>query len=344
MTMLGMLKAIGNSFEAKVAIILIAARITIQSSRIQALKWAKSEDKILDLLKFTNTEKDRLNNKTIYLGLDYMEENQIKIEDKLFKSYYGKNPPKRVFYDVTSSYVTGDYTDSELVTYGYNRDKKKGTQQIVIGLLTDENGHAISIHTYKGNTNDVQTFKDQLDKLKHRFNLENITIVGDGGMIKSEDIIKIKQMGYDYITSIGKPSIQKLIDDKDSAMQHSLFDEDLKEIIENNIRYIIRQNPTRRDEIRETRESKIKRLEQFINEKQEYYNTHYRAKKETLTNNIDKKISSLKLSKFISYEITYKDEDITIKNKKGKEEIKTKAKASIEIIIDPRTTCKFNHS
>jgi transposase len=141
-------------------------------------------------------------------------------------------------------------------------------------------------------------------------------------------------MGYDYITSIGKPSIQKLIDDKDSQIQLSLFDEDLQEVIENDIRYIVRQNPTRMAEIRETRESKIKRLEEFINDKKEYYNTHYRAKKETLTNNIDKKISSLKLSKFISYEVTYKVEDITIKNKKGEEEIKTKAKASIEIIID----------
>ena len=60
-------------------------------------------------------------------------------------------------------------------------------------------------------TNDVKTFADQLDKLKNRFNLENITIVGDGGMIKSDDIEKIRDMGYDYITSIGKPSIRKLI-------------------------------------------------------------------------------------------------------------------------------------
>ena len=146
MNLLGIMKAVGNKFEAKIAIVLIAARITIQSSRIQALKWAKEEDKILDLLKFTNDEKDKLNNKTIYLGLDYIQENQNKIEDKLFKAYYGSNPPKRLFYDVTSSYVTGDYADSELIAYGYNRDGKKGTQQIVIGLLTDENGHAISIH------------------------------------------------------------------------------------------------------------------------------------------------------------------------------------------------------
>ena len=206
MNILGISKAIGKSFEAKIAIVLIVARITIQSSRLQALKWAKNRDYILDIVEFNKKEKDRLNDKTIYFGLDYIQENQIKIEDKLFKAYYGSNPPKRLFYDVTSSYVTGDYSDSELVAYGYNRDRKKGTQQIVIGLLTDENGHAISIHTYPGNTNDVATFTDQLDKLKNRFNLENITIVGDGGMIKSDDIYKIKELGYDHTFLHKSPS------------------------------------------------------------------------------------------------------------------------------------------
>ena len=81
MNLLGIMKAVGNKFEAKIALVLIAARIVIQSSRIQALLWAKEEDKILDLLKFTNDEKDKLNNKTIYLGLDYMADNQIKIDE-----------------------------------------------------------------------------------------------------------------------------------------------------------------------------------------------------------------------------------------------------------------------
>jgi len=123
MKLLGILKVFGKSFEAKIALMLIAARIVVQSSRIQALLWAKNEDKILDLLDFSSDEKDRLNDKTIYLGLDYIQENQETIENKLYKSYYGKNPPKRVFYDVTSSYVTGDYDASELVAYGYNREK-----------------------------------------------------------------------------------------------------------------------------------------------------------------------------------------------------------------------------
>jgi len=337
MKSLHIFKIFGKSFEAKVAMVLIAARIVLQGSRLQALFWAKDEDKILDLLKFNSQEKNKLNERTIYLGLDYIEENQQKIEDKLFKLYYGNNTPKRVFYDVTSSYVEGNYSNSELVTYGYNRDGKKGTKQIVIGLLTDETGHAISIHTYKGNTNDVKTFVDQLDKLKNRFNLENITIVGDGGMIKSDDIVKIKELGYDYITSIGKPSIRALIKDQDSGFQMSLFDENLKEVIdeEKMTRYILRNNPTRTKEIRENTKDKIASLEDFIKNKTDYYNTHFNAKKETLQKNINTKISNLKLSSFISCCITYKDGDCTIKAK-GEELIKTKELATSEIIIDEK--------
>ena len=336
MNILGILKSFTKTFESKIALMLIAARIVSQSSRLQALFWSKNEDKILDLLDFTNDEKNKLNKKTIYFGLDYMQENQEKIEDKLFKIYYKNNPPKRVFYDVTSSYVEGDYEDSELIRYGYNRDGKKSKQQIVIGLLTDENGHAISIHTYPGNTNDVKTFIDQLNKLKNRFKLDNITIVGDGGMIKSEDIIKIKELGYDYITSIGKPSIKKLIDDKDSKIQLSLFDEDLQEIVENNTRYILRQNPIRRDEIRATRDSKITRLKEFIEDKTIYYNTHYRAKLETLEKHINKKIADLKLVQFVSYEVSLKDDICVVKDKDNNESEKSKELATIKIIIDEK--------
>ena len=335
MNLLGMVKIIGKGFEGKIALLLIASRIAIQSSRLQAFYWAKKEDKILDILGFSKEESDKLDNKNIYLGLDYLYDNKEKIENKLFKSYYKKNPPKRLYYDVTSSYVEGDYSDSELVAYGYNRDKKSGKAQIVMGLLTDGDGHAISIDTYKGNTNDVKTFTDQLDKLKNRFNLENITIVGDDGMIKSDDIEKIKDMGYDYITSIGKPSIKKLINENSSPIEMSLFDEELQEVIdeEKNVRYIVRQNPLRRDEIRATRESKIVRLEAFINEKVEYYNTHFRAKKETMINNIDKKISNLKLNSFISYEVTYIDGDCEVK-KDNKSVTKTKPIATVKILID----------
>ena len=336
---LGIIKALGISFEAKIAMMLIVARITLQSSRLQALYWSKEQDKILDLLKFNMEEKAKLTNKSIYKGLDYLYTHQEKIENALFKSYYKNNPPKRVFYDVTSSYVEGDYKESELVAYGYNRDKKKGKKQIVVGLLCDDEGHAISIHTYAGNTNDVATFTDQLDKLKRRFKLENITIVGDGGMIKSEDIHTIKALGYDYITSIGKPSIKKLLRDTDSKIEMSLFDENLQEVVdeEKGVRYILRQNPIRREEIRQTRQSKINRLQAFMEEKVEYYNTHYKAKIETLIKHIDKKISDLKLSSFLHYDIAFKEGECIVSSKEGST---TKTKALVTVTITTNLEAK----
>jgi transposase len=335
MNLLGIVKVIGKSFESKIALLLIAARIIIQSSRLQALYWAKNEDYILNILEFSKEESEKLDNKNIYLGLDYLYENKIAIEDKLFKSYYKNNPPKRLFYDVTSSYVEGDYSDSSLVDYGYNRDGKKGKAQIVMGLLTDENGHAISIDTYPGNTHDVKTFTDQLDKIKNRFQLESITIVGDGGMIKSEDIQTIKDLGYEYITTIGKPSIRKLIEDTSNKIEMSLFDENLKEVVDekSKTRYILRQNPTRRDEIQATRESKVQRFEQLVQQKAEYYNTHYKAKSESLIKSVESKLGSLKLSSFITYEVNYTDG--VCKVKQGDETIeKSKLQATITITID----------
>ncbi len=85
---------------------------------------------------------------------------------------------------------------------------------------------------------------------------------------------------------------------------------------------ILHQNPLRRDEIRETRKSKLERLEEFIKEKTDYYNTHYRAKSTTLQKHIDKKISDLKLNKFVTLTITYKEGDIKILDKEKKRSYK----------------------
>ena len=85
-------------------------------------------------------------------------------------------------YDVTSVYFEG--TDNELAEFGYNRDGKKGKQQMVAGLLTDGTGEPLSIQLYPGNTSDPPTFLDAVEKLKARFGAEEIALVGDRGMIK----------------------------------------------------------------------------------------------------------------------------------------------------------------
>jgi len=316
MKQLGFPKAFDRNFESKVAQLLITARVVLQESRLQALHWS-TEDHIVNLLELDR----KLDDKNIYSGLDYSYEQKEKIENRLFKAYYGSTPPTTFYYDVTSTYVEGEYEQSDLVAYGYNRDGKKGKQQIVIGLLSDEEGHAVSIDVYPGNTNDVKTFVDQLDRLKKRFRLEHITIVGDGGMIKSDDILTIKEYGYDYITSIGKPTIEKLL--KEEKLQMSLFDENLREVVDEaqDVRYILRCNPIRAKEIKENRESRIESLKTFVQTKSDYYSSHPRAKRETLTKHIDEKIKRLKLGSFISYSITPKQDNVANSTGQEKEPI-----------------------
>ena len=89
-------------------------------------------------------------------------------------------------------------------------------------------------------------------------------------MIKSKDIQTIQALGYDYITSIGKDTIRAMCRDKTSYMDCSLFDTDLKEFVENNTRYTLRWNPIGQEEIRNNREEKIKRLQEYLDEQKEY--------------------------------------------------------------------------
>jgi transposase len=95
-------------------------------------------------------------------------------------------PPKLFLYDVTSTYLEGAL--NELAAFGYNRDKKKGKMQLVIGLLCDEKGRPLSIEVFTGNTKDAATFDSQVRKMAERFGASEVTFVGDRGMIKSHQI------------------------------------------------------------------------------------------------------------------------------------------------------------
>src|SRR5437016_12881443 len=108
-----------------------------------------------------------------------------------------------------TSYVEG--THNAFAAFGYNRDGKKGKRQIVIGLLCDEDGHPVSIEVFPGNTQDPRTFAPQLAKVKTRFGVQEITFVGDRGMIKGQQIEDLAQQGFHYITAITKPQLENVL-------------------------------------------------------------------------------------------------------------------------------------
>jgi len=167
--------------------------------------------------------------------------------------------------------------DNELSAFGYNRDGKQGKRQIVIGLLCNEEGIPLSIEVFSGNTQDPKTFGLQIKKVAERFGTDSVTFVGDRGMIKGKQIEDLNKEGFHYITAITKAQIKTLL--REGTIQMGLFESELAEVeTEEGIRYVIRCNPVRAQEIRETRQEKIKVVQEKVEKYNEYLRAHQKAK------------------------------------------------------------------
>ena len=286
----GIEKALGKDFAGKLAMWQVIARVIEQGSRLSAVRLAQTHAAcdVLDIRRGFD-END------LYENLKWLADNQEVIEKKLFSVRREKAKPEIFLYDVTSSYLEG--TNNYFGEYGYNRDKKRGKQQIVIGLLCDEFGEPVSTEVFAGNTQDTQTFASQVKKAAERFGCERVTFVGDRGMIKIPQIKNLPE-GFHYITAITKPQINSLIDQ--GVVQIGLFDEDVFEVEDNDIRYILRRNPVRVEEINESRMSKRKSVEKLLKKKNIYLHEHKKAKVETAIKDVNKKIVQLKIDKWLS--------------------------------------------
>ena len=215
----GIVEALGSTRAGKLGLWQVIARVIDQCSRLSAVRLAGSHAACdaLNLAKFNEDDLDE--------NLDWLCENQAKIEDCLFKRRNGKK--RQLFlYDVTSSYLEG--AENELAAFGYGRDGKQGKRQIVIGLLCDQTGVPVSIEVFTGDTKDPVTFSKQVRKVVERFGGGEVTFVGDRGMIKSNQIEDLTKEGFHYITAITKPQIEKLL--RTGVIEMELFDEDLAEV------------------------------------------------------------------------------------------------------------------
>jgi transposase len=156
----------------------------------------------------------------LYAALDWLHERQSAIEAALAKRHL--NGGTLVLYDVSSSYVEGHCCP--LAKRGYNRDGKKGKAQIVYGLLCAADGCPVAIEVFEGNTGDPGTVADQVAKLKQRFALDHVVLVGDRGMITQARIDEdLRPARLDWITALRAPALQALA--KGGELQMSLFDD-----------------------------------------------------------------------------------------------------------------------
>src|SRR5215510_9413159 len=172
------------------------------------------------LMGFTSVDEQEL-----YEALDWLVDQQERIENALARRHLRNGT--LVLYDVTSTYFEG--RTCPLAQFGHDRDGK-GKLQIVFGLLCTAEGCPVAVEVFEGNVGDPSTLASQISKIKGRFSLERVVLVGDRGMITEARLEKtVKPAGLDWITALRAPAIRDLA--KAGAIHRSLFDEcDLAEI------------------------------------------------------------------------------------------------------------------
>src|SRR5919109_1906089 len=298
---LGIDKALGTTRDGKLALWQVMARVIEQGSRLSAVRLSMAHA-ACDVLGLGPFDEDAL-----YENLDWLAEVQASIEDRLFAQRLKIKPVNLFLYDVTSSYLEG--THNELAAFGYNRDGKKGKRQIVIGLLCDEAGPPVSIEVFPGNTADPRTFAAQLEKVKGRFGVSAITFVGDRGMLKGQQIDDLAKHGFHYITAITKPQIEKLL--RQGTLQMGLFDQEVAEVLaDEGIRYVLKRNPVRAQEVQAHREAKLAKLQALVAKQNQYLQEHPRANSQRALQKLVASAANLRLADWV--ELTLEERALTL--------------------------------
>ncbi len=206
------------SRQRQLCLAMIAARIIAPQSKLATCRgfWDEtSTDTLGQCLDVTDADWNDL-----YAAMDWLCTRQNRIERQLAHKHLAEGA--LVMYDLTSTWVCGEHCD--LASYGHSRDRKKGTKQIEFGLLCDAEGRPVAIEAFEGNTADPKTVISQVNRLRARFKLSQVVMVGDRGMLTAARIEEdLKPAQYDWITTLRSDAIRRLV--ADGALQPTLFDE-----------------------------------------------------------------------------------------------------------------------
>ncbi|MEI6622481.1 MAG: IS1634 family transposase [Actinomycetes bacterium] len=205
--------------ERDLAMALIVARVARPGSKLATTRWWTDTTLAVDL-GITKASTDN-----VYAAMDWLADRQDRIETQLAARHLNDtvNPNRLALFDLSSSWMTGRCCP--LAARGYSRDGKKGLPQIEYGLLTDPLGRPVAVKVFPGNTADPTAFTAITEHIKDTFNLGQMVMVGDRGMITSARIEALKELGgYGWVTALRAPQIAALAAE-DGPLQMSLFDQ-----------------------------------------------------------------------------------------------------------------------
>jgi transposase len=191
------------SRQRSLILALIAQRLLFPCSKLASLRYWQSTT-LADELEVSDASSTEL-----YQALDWLLARQQAIEQKLAKRHLQEGGV--VLYDVSSSYYEG--RTCPLARHGHDRDGKKGLPIIVYGLLTDPSGRPVAVGVYPGNTGDATTVPDQIVKVREKFALTRVVLVGDRGMLTQTQIATLQEYpGLGWISALRSEAIAKLIE------------------------------------------------------------------------------------------------------------------------------------
>jgi len=214
-----------SSRHRDLVIAMISARILNPASKLATARGLQSDTLHSSLGESLSL--DSADETELYAAMDWLLARQPRIERELAKRQLQDGA--MVLYDLTSTYFEGRHCP--LAKLGHSRDDKSGTPQIVFGLLANADGCPVAVEVFEGNTSDPKTVAKQVDKLRLRFGLQKVVLVGDRGMITSARIREDlpASHGIEWISALRATQIQKLA--KDGQLQMSFFDKtDMVEI------------------------------------------------------------------------------------------------------------------
>jgi DDE family transposase len=248
--------------ERSLVVAMIVARVIQPASKLATARALRDETASISLGR--ELDLGTLEDEELFRTLDWLYERQARIETKLAKRHLVDGT--LVLYDVTSSYYTG--RRSALLQLGYSRDGKRGSPQIVYGLLCNAEGCPVAIEVFAGNTADPKTLGTQVAKVRQRFGVQRVVFVGDRGMITSRRIDEeLRDVdGLDWISALRADSIKLLA--SQGVIQPSLFDRrDLAEVVSPDFpgeRLIVCRNPLLAEERARKRRELLAATEQEL--------------------------------------------------------------------------------
>ncbi len=243
--------------ERELVVAMIVSRILEPDSKLATVRGFGTTT-LASTLGVEDADEDEL-----YAALDWLLEQQVKVESGLARRHLAEGG--LVLYDLTSVFLEG--SKCELAKRGYSRDGKRGLPQIEFGLITDKEGRPVSVDVFEGNVADPMTVATQVEKIRGRFGIAEVVLVGDRGMLTSARIEALRETDLSWISALRSEQIMSLVQSGD--LQLGLFDKrNLAEITAPKFpgeRLVVCQNPALAEERARKREELLLATEQELN-------------------------------------------------------------------------------